>query len=79
MFFAGKLIFEHERWYHRVLHNNTAITLQKRLHWCGKAMMVMPARIVAPERSHEAASAAPPPPAHAPPPPSAGAPVPPAA
>ncbi len=27
VFFAGKLIFEHERWYHRLLHNNSAIVL----------------------------------------------------
>ncbi len=52
VFFAGKLIFEHERWYHRLLHNNSAIVLQKRLHWSGKAMMVMPARIVEHPRHH---------------------------
>jgi len=45
VFFAGKLVFRNESWYHRLLHNNTAIALQKRLHWAGKAMVVMPARI----------------------------------
>lgn len=60
VFFAGKLIFEQERWYHRLLHNNTAITLQKRLHWSGKAMMVMPARIV--ERPRPVQPQTPPPP-----------------
>ena len=55
VFFAGKLIFEHEHWYHRLLHNNTAIALQKRLHWSGKSMMVMPARIVS--RPHQAVKA----------------------
>ncbi len=73
VFFAGKLIFEQERWYHRWLHNNTAIALQKRLHWSGKAMMVMPARILAPARSHEAASPAPLPAATPPPQPAAPA------
>jgi amino acid transporter len=45
VFFAGKLVFRNESWYQRLLHNNTAIALQKRLHWAGKAMVVMPARI----------------------------------
>ncbi|MBA3686148.1 MAG: APC family permease [Planctomycetes bacterium] len=45
VFFAGKLIFQHERWYHRLLHNNTAHAVQARLHWAGKAMVIMPARM----------------------------------
>lgn len=45
VFFAGKLIFQNERWYHRLLHNNTAHGLQERLHWAGRAMVIMPARM----------------------------------
>lgn len=45
VFFAGKLIFYNERWYHRLLHNNTAHAVQKRLHWAGRAMVIMPARM----------------------------------
>ena len=45
LFFAGKLIWQNERWYHRLLHNNTAHALQKRLHWAGRAMVIMPARM----------------------------------
>lgn len=45
VFFAGKLIFQNERWYHRLLHNNTAHAVQKRLHWAGRAMVIMPARM----------------------------------
>ncbi len=45
VFFAGRLIFQDERWYHRLLHNNTAHAVQKRLHWAGKAMVIMPARM----------------------------------
>jgi len=45
VYFAGKLIFQNERWYHRLLHNNTAHAVQKRLHWAGRAMVIMPARM----------------------------------
>ncbi len=44
-FFAGKIIFQRERWYHWLLHNNTANSLQKRLHWVGQTMVIIPARI----------------------------------
>jgi hypothetical protein len=44
-FFAGKIIFQRERWYHWLLHNNTANAVQKRLHWAGKTMVILPARI----------------------------------
>src|SRR5437016_308422 len=33
LFFAGKLIFQRERWYQRVLHNETAYQLQRRLQF----------------------------------------------
>jgi amino acid transporter len=49
MFFAGQLIFEDERWYHRLLHNNTAYAIQKRLQWDGLPMIILPVRI----RDHE--------------------------
>ena len=45
-FFGGKLIFQRERWYHRLLHNETALSLQKRLHWAGKTMVTLPARVL---------------------------------
>ncbi len=44
-FFAGKVIFRPERWYHWLLHNDTAYVVQKRLHWQGRTMVVLPARI----------------------------------
>lgn len=44
-FFAGKIIFQREHWYHWVLHNNTANAVQKRLHWSGKTMVILPARV----------------------------------
>ena len=45
VFFAGKLIFRNESWYHWLLHNNTADAVQKRLHWAGRTMVILPARI----------------------------------
>lgn len=45
MFFAGQLIFEDERWYHRLLHNNTAYAIQKRLQWDGLPMIILPVRV----------------------------------
>jgi amino acid transporter len=44
-FFAGKLIFRRERWWQRVLHNETALALQKRLQWAGRTMVTMPLRV----------------------------------
>jgi amino acid transporter len=45
MFFAGQLVFEDERWYHRLLHNNTAYAIQKRLQWDGLPMIILPVRV----------------------------------
>jgi len=44
-FFSGRMIFQKERWYHALLHNNTASALQKRLQWAGKTMVTLPARL----------------------------------
>jgi hypothetical protein len=44
-FFGGKVIFKRERWYQWLLHNDTAHAVQKRLHWAGKTMVILPARI----------------------------------
>ena len=44
-FFAGKVIFQKERWYQRVLHNETAFAVQKRLQWAGQTMVILPARV----------------------------------
>lgn len=42
---AGKVIFERERWYQRLLHNETAFSIQKRLQWKGLNMMILAARL----------------------------------
>lgn len=45
VFFAGKIIFQRERWYQRLLHNETAFAIQKRLQWAGKTMVTLPVRV----------------------------------
>ena len=44
-FFGGKIVFARERWYQRILHNETAGAIQKRLYWLGATMVVLPARV----------------------------------
>jgi hypothetical protein len=46
IFFAGKLIFERERWFDRFLHNETAYALQRRLQFSGLQMVVLPVRVL---------------------------------
>ncbi len=45
VFFAGQILFEHDSWVHRSLHNETAFAIQKRLQWTGQPMVVVPARL----------------------------------
>lgn len=45
VFFAGKLIFRRERWYQRLLHNETALAVQRRLQMDGIPMTVLPVRL----------------------------------
>ena len=40
--FAGKTIFQRERWYHRLLHNETALAVETRLRWLGQTMVTLP-------------------------------------
>lgn len=46
IFFAGKLIFERERWWDRLLHNETAYQIQRRLQFSGLPMVVLPVRVL---------------------------------
>jgi amino acid transporter len=45
VFYAGKLVFERERWYQKLLHNETAFQLQRRLQFAGLNAMVLPVRV----------------------------------
>ena len=47
IFFAGKLVFERERWYQRILHNETAYAIQRRLQFAALNCMVLPVRVFA--------------------------------
>jgi hypothetical protein len=42
MFFVGKLVFEHARWYHRVLHSGTADSIRQCLERKGIPVTVIP-------------------------------------
>jgi amino acid transporter len=46
IFFAGKLIFEREGWFDRLLHNETAYAIQRRLQFAGLAMVILPVRVL---------------------------------
>ena len=46
VFFAGKLLFEAEKWYYPLLHNETAYAISRRLQLQGVPMVVMPIRIL---------------------------------
>ena len=45
IFFASKLIFEHDSWITRILHNETPTTLQRQLHLQGKELVILPMKI----------------------------------
>ncbi|OGT45834.1 MAG: amino acid transporter [Gammaproteobacteria bacterium RIFCSPHIGHO2_12_FULL_41_20] len=45
VFFSSKLIFEHDNWITRLLHNETPFTLQRQLHLQGKELVILPMRI----------------------------------
>jgi amino acid transporter len=45
LFVAGQLIFEHDSFWNRTLHNETAFMVQKRLQHKGIPMIVVPVRI----------------------------------
>jgi amino acid transporter len=45
VFFGGSLIFEQQRWFHRLLHNETSFAIQHQLQFAGHPMMILPIRI----------------------------------
>jgi hypothetical protein len=42
--FSGKLVFKRDRFFHRILHNETAFAIQSRLQWMGIATVILPIR-----------------------------------
>jgi K+ transporter len=45
MFFTGQLTFRLEKFYHRLLHNETAFAIQRRLHWYNIPTVILPIRM----------------------------------
>lgn len=45
VFFLGKLVFREETFFQRLLHNETAYQLQRRLQLAGRSAMVLPVRV----------------------------------
>ena len=43
--FAGQLLFSRDSLYQRLFHNQTAFSLQRRLHWDGMPMVILPTRV----------------------------------
>jgi amino acid transporter len=43
--FTGKLVFRHENPFQRILHNETAFSIQRRLQWDGVATVILPIRV----------------------------------
>jgi hypothetical protein len=43
--FTGQLTFRLEKFYHRLLHNETAFAIQRRLQWDGLTTVIMPIRV----------------------------------
>ncbi|MBP6940975.1 MAG: APC family permease [Syntrophorhabdaceae bacterium] len=43
--FTGKLVFKHENPFQKILHNETAFAIQRRLQWDGIATMILPIRV----------------------------------
>ncbi|HJV34919.1 APC family permease [Geomonas sp.] len=45
--FTGQLTFRLEKFYHRMLHNETAFAIQRRLQWGGLTTVILPIRVSA--------------------------------
>jgi hypothetical protein len=43
--FTGQLTFRLEKFYHRMLHNETAFAIQRRLQWEGITSVILPIRV----------------------------------
>ncbi|HMC20689.1 MAG TPA: APC family permease [Thermoanaerobaculia bacterium] len=46
IFFMGRLIFREEKWYYRLLHNETPNAIQRRLQFDGLQAIVLPIRVL---------------------------------
>jgi len=51
IFFLGQLVFESDRFYYRILHNETAFAIQRRLQFAGLQAVVLPIRVLESKRA----------------------------
>jgi amino acid transporter len=56
IFFLGQLVFENDRVYYRLLHNETAFAIQRRLQFAGLQAIVLPIRVLEPVKRVKKAS-----------------------
>jgi K+ transporter len=49
IFYLGQLVFENDRFYYRLLHNETAFAIQRRLQFAGLQAVVLPIRVLEPK------------------------------
>jgi hypothetical protein len=45
IFFTSKLIFASDNWFTRLLHNQAALAVQRRLHLEGLQMVILPMKV----------------------------------
>jgi amino acid transporter len=50
IFFLGQLVFENDKFYYRLLHNETAFAIQRRLQFAGLQAVVLPIRVLEPTK-----------------------------
>ena len=43
---SGQLVFENDKFYYRLLHNETAFAIQRRLQFAGLQAVVLPIRVL---------------------------------
>ena len=56
IFYLGQLVFENDRFYYRLLHNETAFAIQRRLQFAGLQAVVLPIRVLEPRKRLKRAS-----------------------
>jgi len=58
IFYLGQLVFENDRFYYRLLHNETAFAIQRRLQFAGLQAVVLPIRVLEPRKKKAKSQAA---------------------
>ncbi len=59
IFYLGQLVFENDRVYYKILHNETAFAIQRRLQFAGMQAVVLPIRVLDPPKKPPRAGATP--------------------